>query len=175
MGGGRHGEPPRELAASSPRDRGGGGGDGEEATPAAGRARRRARRAGAAPSPPRCSRCWRRGRGASGLAVESGESSTGLRQAPEATASFQAAQRRSVVLRSGLSLQIVQGGRWGGVLKQGRGHFPPVVRPSGAVRSTPSGTPSTSERTSASALAFIALCADTRPGRVSGRVSARGG
>ena len=50
----------------------------------------------------------------------------GLSRAPAATASFRAAQAALRVRRSGLSLQMAQGGRWGGVVRQGRRHFQPA-------------------------------------------------
>ena len=51
----------------------------------------------------------------------------GLTRAAEAMASFQAAQAQSGVRRGGPSLPTVQGGRWGGVVRQGGGHFQPAA------------------------------------------------
>ncbi len=54
----------------------------------------------------------------------------GLNRAPEARASFRAARAAlRGVRRSELSLQMVQGGRWGGVVRQGGGHFQPAATP----------------------------------------------
>ena len=51
----------------------------------------------------------------------------GLWRAPEAKASFRDARAALGVRRSGLSLQMVQAGRWGRVVRQGTGHFKPAV------------------------------------------------
>ena len=65
------------------------------------------------------------------LVVDGAEPATfwgGLRRAPEATAGFHYKRRlRSGVRRSGLRLQMVRGGRWGGVVRQGGRPFRPAV------------------------------------------------